>query len=228
MTTTVALNMGRQVVLDLETTGMTEENRIIEVGCVELMARELSGRVLQHYVDPERDIEPKAQEVHGISREQLRGKPKFADVAQDLLDFVADAEVLIHNASFDVGFLDRELHMAGFGGGFDAYCSKITDTLEMARKMHPGGNGLDQLCDQYRIDRHHRDKHGALLDARLLAQVYLRMTGGQIGLELPSEAAVSHRIDLGAVEIPVLRPSEKEQRAHEDFMAQMDAANRGA
>ncbi len=220
--------MGRQVVLDLETTGMTEENRIIEVGCVELMARELSGRVLQHYVDPGRDIEPKAQEVHGISREELRGKPKFADIVEELLEFVVDAEVLIHNASFDLGFLNRELHTAGYKDDFAVYCSKITDTLEMARKMHPGGNGLDQLCDQYGINRSHRDKHGALLDAQLLAQVYLRMTGGQIGLELPSEAVVSHRIDTSEVEIPVLMPSAEEQRAHEEFMAQMTSASKGA
>ncbi len=212
---------GRQVTLDLETTGMSDENRIIEVGCVEMENRQLTGRILQSYVDPERDIEPKAQEVHGISREQLQGEPKFAEIAEELLDFVCGAEVLIHNAQFDLEFLNRELRNAGYEDSFESYCEKVVDTLELAKEMHPGGNSLDQLCDLYKVDRRQRDKHGALLDAQLLAQIYLRMTGGQLDMTLKTEVAVSHRVDLAAVDIPVVPASEEELRAHQEFVDQI-------
>ena len=171
----------RQVTLDVETTGLsaTRGHRIIEIGCVEIIDRETTGRVFWRHVDPERDIDPGAFEVHGIGREKLRGKPKFADVADRLLEFVRDAEVLIHNAKFDLSFLDAELRRAGRAESFRECCRKVTDTLTMARRMFPGSSRrLDDLCDMLGVDRSGRTQHGALLDAKLLAQVYLRMTGG--------------------------------------------------
>ena len=177
-----ARRSGRKVALDVETTGLSAArgHRVIEIGCAEIVDREITGRVFQRYVDPERDIERGAFQVHGISRERLRGKPKFAEVLDELLEFVRDAEVLIHNAKFDLSFLDAELRRAGCAQSFRSCCRKVTDTLSMARRMFPGsGRSLDNLCYQLGVDRSGRDLHGALLDARLLAQVYLRMTGGE-------------------------------------------------
>ena len=168
--------------LDVETTGLhaASGHRVIEIGCAEIIGREITGRVFHRYVDPERGIDAGAQRVHGISREKLRGEPKFAEVLDELLEFVRDAEVLIHNAKFDLSFLDAELRRAGRAQSFRSCCRKVTDTLLMARRMFPNsGRSLDNLCYQLGVDRSGRDWHGAQLDAKLLAQVYLRMTGGE-------------------------------------------------
>ena len=170
----------RKVALDVETTGLGagRGHRVIEIGCVEIVDGELTGRVFHRYLDPERDIDARAQRVHGIDREQLRGEPKFAQVLDELLEFVRNAEVLIHNARFDVGFLDAELRHAGRAESFRGCCRKVTDTLPMARRMFPGrGHRLDDLCDLLGVDRSGRTRHGALLDAQLLAEVYMRMAG---------------------------------------------------
>lgn len=181
----------RQVILDTETTGLelAQGHRIIEIGCVELISRRVSSNEFQHYLNPERDIDAGALEVHGITRAFLAEKPRFAEVAPQLLEFLRGAEVIIHNAEFDVGFLDAELQRAGFRERIAGICT-VTDTWELARKLHPGQkNGLDALCKRYGVDDSARDLHGARLDARLLAEVYLAMTGGQGALTLERQEA---------------------------------------
>lgn len=176
----------RQVVLDTETTGLSAEDghRIIEIGCVELVDRRPSGRTLHLYLNPERDIDAGALAVHGLSLDRLRDEPVFAQVAERLVDFVAGAEVLIHNASFDIAFLDAELGRLGMRV-FREWASSVVDTLALARQLHPGRrNSLDALCERYGIANAHRTLHGALLDAQLLADVYLAMTRGQDSLEI--------------------------------------------
>ena len=170
----------RKVALDVETTGLSAArgHRVIEIGCVEIVDREITGRVFHRYVDPERDIDERAQRVHGIDRERLRGEPKFAEVLDELLEFVRNAEVLVHNARFDLGFLDAELRHAGRAESFRECCRKVTDTLPMTRQMFPdSGHRLDDLCDLLGVDRSDRTRHGALLDAQLLAEVYMRIAG---------------------------------------------------
>lgn len=219
----------RQVVLDVETTGLeaARGNRVIEVGCVEIVGRRITGRVLQRYVDPERDIEEGALRVHGIDRARLRGEPKFAAILDELLAFVRDADVLFHNAPFDLGFLDAELERAGRAEPFRECCRQVTDTLPMARELFPGNSSLDQLCDLLEIDRSDRALHGALLDAQLLAQAYLRMTGGQIGLELAAGRRARTRRTARPVRLRVLPPDAAERRRHEEFLALLDAAAGG-
>lgn len=216
----------RQVVLDVETTGLevARGNRVIELGCVEIVDRRITGRVLQRYVDPERDIEPGAQRVHGIDRARLRGEPKFAAVLDELLEFVRDADVLIHNAPFDLAFLDAEFQRAGRAEPFRGCCRKVTDTLPMAKELFPGNSSLDQLCDLFEVDRSDRALHGALLDAQLLAQVYLRMTGGQIGLELAARRRTKTRRTARPVRLRVLRADAAERRRHAEFLELLDAA----
>lgn len=178
----------RFIVLDTETTGLSSEDghRIIEIGCVEIANRRLSGRTLHHYVDPERDIDEGAIQVHGLTRDMLEGKPRFADVADEFLEFCGAASVLIHNAAFDVGFLNAELALLK-RDTFESVSGPIIDTLAMARQLHPGKrNSLDALCDRYGISNAHRKLHGALLDAELLADVYLAMTRGQDSLVMAS------------------------------------------
>ncbi|MCO7225422.1 DNA polymerase III subunit epsilon [Pleionea sp. CnH1-48] len=179
----------RQVVLDTETTGLEPEqgHKIIEIGCVELVNRRLTGRHYHQYLQPDREIDDGAIEVHGITNEFLADKPRFADVVDDFLSFVDGAELVIHNAPFDIGFLDWELKSLGAGKGvMSDYCS-VLDTLVLARQIHPGQkNNLDALCKRYAIDNSHRDLHGALLDSEILADVYLMMTGGQTSLTLSS------------------------------------------
>ncbi|MCP5267035.1 MAG: DNA polymerase III subunit epsilon [Burkholderiaceae bacterium] len=176
----------RQVVLDTETTGLSAEDghRIIEIGCVEVLNRRITGRSLHVYINPERDIDQGALAVHGLTRERLESEPLFADVADRFLGFVDGAQVLIHNAPFDVGFLNAELRRLG-RGRFESLCDEILDTLTLARELHPGKrNSLDALCDRYGISNAHRKLHGALLDAELLADVYLAMTRGQDSLSI--------------------------------------------
>ncbi len=177
----------RQIVLDTETTGLEVKlgHRVIEIGCVELRNRRPTGENFHRYVHPEdRAIDPGAQEVHGISREFLADKPKFRELAQELWDYLAGAELVIHNASFDLGFLDEEFRRAGIARRLDEVCTVI-DTVALARRLHPGQKvNLDALCKRYAVDASHRQHHGALLDAGLLADVYLAMTGGQSALML--------------------------------------------
>jgi DNA polymerase-3 subunit epsilon len=176
----------RQIVLDTETTGLepAEGHRIIEIGCVELMDRRLTGNNFHQYLQPDREIDAGAIEVHGITNEFLADKPRFADVVDDFVAYVDGAELVIHNAPFDVGFINHELKLCGRKRRVADLC-QVLDTLTLARKMHPGQkNNLDALCRRYEIDNAHRELHGALLDAEILADVYLAMTGGQVALSL--------------------------------------------
>ena len=176
----------RQIVLDTETTGLEpkEGHRIIEIGCVEMVGRKLSGNNFHQYLQPDREIDAGAIEVHGISNEFLVDKPRFEDIVDDFISYVKGAELVIHNAPFDVGFINHELRLCKYGKQVSDLCS-VLDTLSMARKMHAGQkNNLDALCKRYDIDNTHRELHGALLDAEILADVYLAMTGGQVTLSL--------------------------------------------
>jgi len=215
----------RQIVLDTETTGLEPEqgHRIIEIGCVELGDRRLTGNNFHQYLQPDREIDPGAVEVHGITNEFLADKPRFADIAGDFLDYIRGAELVIHNAPFDVGFLGHELGMLAEPGPKLAEICAITDTLEMARRMHPGQrNSLDALCKRYAIDNAHRELHGALLDAEILADVYLAMTGGQTAFALDGgdregssgRDAGIRRLDAERPALPVVRASADELRAH--------------
>jgi DNA polymerase III subunit epsilon len=171
----------RQIVLDTETTGLSAEtgDRIIEIGCVELLSRKLTGNNRHFYLNPERDSHEDALKVHGISNEFLRDKPRFGAVADELLEYLTGAEIIIHNAAFDVGFLDKELELVG-KPCFTTFVSRVTDTLAMAKEMYPGKrNSLDALCDRLGVDNSSRTLHGALLDAELLADVYINLTRGQ-------------------------------------------------
>ena len=215
-------SVSRQVALDLETTGLTVGNRIIEIGCVEIIDRDLTGRQYQSYVNPDCEIEEGAQRVHGITTDQLVGKPRFPEILDEVLEFVKDAEVLIHNAGFDLGFLNHELELAGRADKFENCCLKVTDTLMLAREKSSGGSSLDQLCDFYQVDRRQREWHGALLDAQLLAHVYLRMTGGQMGLSLEVQTR-RRRTNVEKAPIPVLRAGPEERRSHEEFLGVIQA-----
>ncbi len=214
----------RQIILDTETTGLetADGHRVIEIGCVELIDRRPSGNRFQQYINPEREIEDGALEVHGISQEFLRDKPVFADVADDLLAFVEGAELIIHNAPFDIGFLDYELSLLGRPDRMGDHVS-VLDTLELARDLHPGQrNSLDALCKRYEVDNSSRTLHGALLDAEILADVYLAMTGGQsdLGLSFQSPDVSDHapgdREFHERPELQVLTANAEELAAHEE------------
>lgn len=217
--------MSRQVVLDTETTGLDPErgHRVIEIGAVEVVSRQLTGRVFHVYLNPEREIDAGALEVHGITNEFLADKPRFADVADEFLDFIANAELVIHNAPFDVGFLNAELARLDRGRLVD-HCASVLDTLRLAKEMHPGQkNNLDALCRRYAVDNSGRSYHGALLDAQLLAEVYLLMTRGQDSLAIEMQAPA--QTDCIALARPrrlcVLAPSAAELAAHEHYLAAM-------
>ena len=224
----------RQIVLDTETTGLSAENgdRIIELGCVELLNRKLTGNNLHFYFNPGRDSHEDALRVHGISNEFLRDKPRFAELAEEILAYLQGAEIIIHNAAFDVGFLNKELELIG-KPRFAEFVSGITDTLAMAKEMYPGKrNSLDALCDRLGVDNSGRTLHGALLDAELLADVYINLTRGQDALlidaaETSSAAGSFERVDLSGFELPVLTASEQELAAHEDLLNQLDKASGG-
>jgi DNA polymerase-3 subunit epsilon len=214
----------RQVVLDTETTGLSWErgHRVVEIGCIELLERRPTGRRFQRYLNPERELDQGAQEVTGLTLEFLQDKPLFAQVAMEFLEFVRGAELLIHNADFDVGFLDNELSLLGEGyGRLRDHCA-VVDTLDLARERYPGQrNSLDALCRRLGVDNAHRTLHGALLDAELLAEVYLSMTAGQgdLGLSLapppaPLAAAGATLAAAGESRRLVLRASEDEAQAH--------------
>jgi DNA polymerase-3 subunit epsilon len=223
----------RQVVLDTETTGLELEqgHRIIEVGCVELVNRRRTNRTYHRYLHPDREIDGGAEQVHGISREMLADQPRFADIAAELLEFIAGAELIIHNAEFDVGFLNYEFHRAGHEQDVITRHCRIVDTLALARLLHPGQrNGLDALCKRYAVDNSAREYHGALLDAQLLVDVYLAMTGGQAALSLeeaPAESgagAVMTRLDRRGLSLVVVRATSEELAAHERHLDLLQSA----
>ncbi len=227
----------RQVVLDTETTGLSTSrgHRIIEIGCVELVNRRLTGHDFHRFLNPDRDIDEGAEAVHGINRQQLETEPRFAEVVDDFLAFIADAELVIHNASFDVGFLEHELKLMKHPQPKIEDHATVLDTLTMARRMHPGQrNSLDALCKRYEVDATKRDVHGALIDSELLANVYLAMTGGQTAMLLDEDAGDGfvdpdvlgqHAGDTspGAanaefVGLPVIKASAGETAAHEAML----------
>jgi len=224
----------RQIFLDTETTGLSAENgdRVIEIGCVELLHRKLTGNNLHFYLNPERDSHEDALRVHGITNEFLKDKPKFAEVVDQFLEYIEGAEVIIHNAPFDIGFLNKELEQQG-RRPFTTYVDGITDTLAMAKEMFPGKrNSLDSLCDRLEVDNSGRTLHGALLDAELLADVYINMTRGQDALLMEvegSDAATvsSERTDLSRFQLPVIAASEQEITQHEDVLSQLDKSSSG-
>ena len=227
--------MSRQIVLDTETTGLSAESgdRVIELGCVELVNRKLTGNNLHLYLNPERDSHEDALKVHGISNEFLRDKPKFAERAQDILQYLQGAELIIHNASFDVGFLDKELELVGLPP-LATYVSGIIDTLAMAKEMFPGKrNSLDSLCDRLGVDNSGRTLHGALLDAELLADVYINMTRGQDALLIMddvgggAEGVAVATVDLSRITLQVLTASDQELAEHEEVLVQIDKSSGG-
>ncbi len=229
----------RQIVLDTETTGLEPEqgHRVIEIGCVELVERRVTGNDFHVYLQPDREIDAAAIEVHGISNEFLADKPRFEDVAADLIGYLEGAELIIHNAPFDVGFLNAELARVSGLRTLDGYCS-VLDTLVMARTKHPGQrNSLDALCGRYEVDNSRRDKHGALLDAQILADVYLAMTGGQTLLSLDEESAQTQpdgsrpgirRVDRTAISLSVLPANAEECAAHEQRLDAIEQASGGS
>jgi DNA polymerase-3 subunit epsilon len=228
----------RQIVLDTETTGLEPElgHRIIEIGCVELVNRRATGRTFHRYLNPERDIDEGALAVHGISRAELEGKPRFVEIAEELTTFIAGAELVIHNAAFDVAFLDAELaRLPGDTRTVVSLC-RVLDTLALAREMHPGQrNNLDALCKRYSVDNSRRELHGALLDAQILADVYLAMTGGQGALAL-GESGADRAADGSRTVRALVRPSvplrvimatTEELRSHETMLALIAKASGG-
>lgn len=227
----------RQIVLDTETTGLepSQGHRIIEIGCVELVNRRLTGKHYHQYLQPDRDIDEGAIEVHGITNEFLADKPRFADVVTDFMDFVRGAELVIHNAPFDVGFLNHELKQLGITPARLEESCTILDTLALARKMHPGQkNSLDALCKRYDVNNTHRELHGALLDAEILADVYLAMTGGQTDLLLAGQgeetqmtAEAIRQLDRDRPPLRIVRASAEEQAAHEARLQSIRDASGG-
>ncbi|MGZ8095673.1 MAG: DNA polymerase III subunit epsilon [Methylosarcina sp.] len=225
----------RLVVLDTETTGLNpqEGHRIIEIGCVELVNRRMTGNRFHVYINPDRLIDDGAIEVHGITNQFLEDKPRFQDVAKDLIDFIRDSELIIHNAPFDVGFINHEFSLLeNPKGAVTDYC-EVFDTLTYARQKHPGQrNSLDALCKRYGVDNSHRELHGALLDAEILADVYLLMTGGQFSLlDEGVGASVSEKITEAFVRLPsdrpptkIIRCSEEESEAHRQRLAAIEKA----
>jgi DNA polymerase-3 subunit epsilon len=226
--------MTRQVVLDTETTGLNPKlgDRIIEIGCIEILSRRIGERHFHAYLNPERDVDLGATRVHGLTREDLAAKPKFPEVAREFLDYVQGAELLIHNADFDVEFLDAELGRAKLGRLAD-YIAKVTDTLAFARELHPGRkNSLDALCERYFVSNAHRQLHGALLDARLLAECYLAMTRGQeslvMELETPAAAAAAlAAMQVDASSLIVQAASPEELVLHERYLDAMEKEAKG-
>jgi DNA polymerase-3 subunit epsilon len=227
----------RQIVLDTETTGLEPAagHRVIEIGCVELVNRRPTSNRFHRYINPEREVDRGALEVHGIENEFLATQPKFAEIAAELIEFVRGAELVIHNADFDVEFLNHELRRLPGMPREIRDCCGVLDTLALARKLHPGQrNSLDALAKRYSVDNSKRELHGALLDAQILAEIYLAMTGGQVSLSLDSDAArgvadagpVELKFDRRGLVLPVLVATPEEERAHEAMLAVM--AKKGA
>ncbi|MDO6562514.1 DNA polymerase III subunit epsilon [Amphritea sp. 1_MG-2023] len=220
----------RQIILDTETTGIDpkEGHRIIEIGCVEMMNRRLTGRTYHRYLNPDREIEEEAIQVHGITNEFLLDKPRFADIQDEFLQFIRGADLVIHNAPFDVGFMDNELKLNNHNEKVGDFCH-VTDTLALARKKHPGQkNNLDALCRRYGIDNSHRELHGALLDSEILADVYLLLTGGQKNLLLAGEEEGYDGVDQvrrlkhGEYHLTVQSADAAELEAHNRYIRHLD------
>jgi DNA polymerase III subunit epsilon len=228
----------RQIILDTETTGLeaAQNHRIIEIGCVELVSRRPTGRHFHRYLNPERDIDEGALEVHGITRARLEPEPKFAQIAAELIEFLRGAELVIHNAAFDVAFLDAEFARLGGATVTVAAMCAVVDSLALARQMHPGQrNSLDALCKRYSVDNSGRDLHGALLDAQLLGEVYLAMTGGQVALRLGESGATRNGEEVVTAR-PLLRPAAAlcvisatpdEEEAHRAFLDLIGKSSKG-
>jgi DNA polymerase-3 subunit epsilon len=225
----------RQIVLDTETTGLSaaQGDRIIEIGCVELLQRKLTGNNLHFYINPERDSHEDALKVHGITTEFLRDKPKFAAIASELVAYLHGAELIIHNAPFDVSFLNKEMSLLGLPP-ITQVADSVVDTLVMAKEMFPGKrNGLDALCSRLDVDNSNRTLHGALLDAELLADVYINMTRGQNALVMEVEDAVVHTqsaaedMDFSTFDLPVIRANDQELQGHESVLVDLDKAVNG-
>lgn len=227
----------RQIVLDTETTGLEPKHghRIIEIGCVEIINRRKTERHFHQYLNPDREIDDGAFNVHGISTEFLSDKPRFADIAQEFIDFIRDSELIIHNAQFDIGFIDAELKKLGRKWGkTEHYCTHV-DTLLLAREKHPGQkNNLDALCKRYEIDNSQRDLHGALLDAQILLDVYLAMTGGQETLSFDSsqeqqaaEQTHAKLVDVNRKPLPIIEPTAEELAAHEKQLERIKGESGG-
>lgn len=231
----------RQIVLDTETTGLEAEqgHRVIEIGCVEILNRRVTGRRLHYYLQPDRGIDEGAAAVHGITTAFLADKPRFVDIAEEFLAFVSEGELVIHNASFDIGFIDAELaRVDGLGVRMEELCP-IVDTLMMARQMHPGQrNSLDALCKRYGVSNEHRELHGALLDAQLLSEVYLAMTGGQssllpenepgnMGQETLKTKRIHRHVDSNRAPLPIIRADDDENTCHESLLDTINRASEG-
>ncbi|QJD71191.1 DNA polymerase III subunit epsilon [Marinobacterium sp. LSUCC0821] len=230
--------MSRQIVLDTETTGLEpdEGHNIIEIGCVEMVARRITGNNYHQYIKPDREVDAEAIEVHGITNQFLEDKPKFSEVVAEFVEFVRGAELIIHNAAFDVGFINKEFQRNGIDEKIEDICT-ITDSLALARKKHPGQkNSLDALCRRYFIDNSHRELHGALLDSEILADVYLALTGGQTSLILSVDGQDDgeggekiRRVAADLVEgLQVIKASDEELAAHETFLDLLDKKSDGA
>lgn len=224
----------RQIVLDTETTGLSAEagDRIIEIGCVELLNRKLTGRTFHYYLNPGRESHEDALKVHGISNDFLLDKPKFSEIVEEFLDFISQAELIIHNASFDVGFIDKELAICG-ALPLQNHVAKILDTLTMAKEIYPGKrNSLDALCDRLGVNNSARTLHGALLDAELLADVYIFLTRGQNALMMDDNQELDAsgnniKIDLSVFPLPIVLPGTDELLAHEQVLSDLDKASNG-
>ena len=226
----------RQLILDTETTGLNARtgDRILELGCVEMVNRRLTGNSLHFYINPERESDPGALAVHGLTTEFLSDKPKFAEIADQIRDFIQDAELIIHNAPFDIGFLDAEFALLGLPP-VKTYCGEIIDTLARAKQMFPGKrNSLDALCDRFGISNAHRTLHGALLDSELLAEVYLAMTRGQESLVIDmlgdshgSGDASAPRIAIDSLNLVVIAASDDEVAEHQAVLDGLDKAVKG-
>ena len=224
----------RQIVLDTETTGLSADrgDRIIEIGCVEMVDRKLTGKNLHFYLNPGRDSHEDALKVHGISNEFLKDKPQFSAIADELMAYLDGAELIIHNAPFDLSFLNKELSLTGRAPVKD-FVAGVIDSLMMAKELFPGKrNSLDALCDRLEVDNSGRTLHGALLDAELLADVYINLTRGQNSLVMdegpePEPGEQAHAIDLRSIELPLLTANEQERTAHESLLAGIDKASKG-
>ena len=225
----------RQIVLDTETTGLATSHghRIIEIGCIEIVNRRFTGREYHSFLNPERDIDEGAEAVHGMSRADLESQPRFSDIADEFLEFIKNGELVIHNAEFDVGFLEYELRLMKHPRAKITEHATVLDTLSIARNLHPGQrNSLDALCKRYDVDASRRNVHGALIDAELLARVYLAMTGGQAALSLDQEGATTEtgttKLDSQAprseLNLVVIRANEEENAAHEALLDKMRAS----
>lgn len=222
----------RQIVLDTETTGLDPKkgNRMVEIGAVELNNRELTGQRFHYYLNPERDSEEGALQVHGLTREFLQDKPKFHEIVDEFLQFIDQAELIIHNAPFDIGFINHELALANLKA-LDQYCDGVTDTLRLAKDLHPGKrNNLDALCERYQIDHSQRTLHGALLDAELLANVFLAMTRGQESLLIdlePTHATEETEAKLDNLNLIVISANTDELKQHENQLDRIERESNG-